>query len=70
MLNKDQTLEILLDLLNSTHLDFSVITHVCTIRHTHNYFREPGHRGKQPSAEDQEYLAQKDTESKALGEAE
>jgi len=70
LLNKDQTLQILLDLLNSTHLDFSAITHVCTIKHMHNCFREPGHRGKQLRVEGQVYLAWKDVEPNDLREAE
>lgn len=70
LLNKDQSLQIVLDLLNSTHLDFSVITHVCTIKHMHNCFQELGHRGKQPHVEDQVYLAWKDDEPKAFREAE
>lgn len=70
LLNKDQTLQILLDLLNSTHLDFSAITHVCTIKHMHNCFQELRHRGKQPHVEDQVYLAWKDIEPKAFREVE
>lgn len=64
LLNKDQSLQIVLDLLNSTHLDFSAI------KHMHNCFREQGHRGKQPHVEDQVYLAWKDDEPKAFRDAE
>lgn len=64
LLNKDQTLQIFLDLLNSTHLDFSEITHVCTIKHMHKCFRELGHGGKRPHVDHQVYLAWKDVEPK------
>lgn len=70
LLNRDQTLQILLDLLNSTHLDFSELTHVCTIKHIHNCFQELGHRGMQPHLEDQVCLAWKDVEPKVSREAE